>query len=167
MEDDADFLHGKRDRTRVQVLGLLMSLMSLEFRILVMRHPGHPGHPKCSCCSCFVMPFVHTISYLFEVGCNRSRASQKEASRWYACASRALAKYWMYWTLLEYFLLWLSSLDKLILTSFQGVGSVFSEDLSFLDAHVMAEYGARASCVFRKASISTKKAAWGKSFECP
>ena len=49
------------------------------------------------------MPFVHTISYLFEVGCNRSRASQKEASRWYACASRALAKYWMYWTLLEFF----------------------------------------------------------------
>lgn len=26
MEDDADFLHGRRDRTRVQVLGLWMSL---------------------------------------------------------------------------------------------------------------------------------------------
>ena len=37
-----------------------------------------------------------------------------------------------------------------------------TKDLSFLDAHVMAEYGARASCVFQKASVSSKMAAWKK-----
>ena len=157
MEDDANFLHGSRDKTRVQVLGPFAPRHdSLEFRVLETW--DIPDFQFCDA----------ICSHFFEVGCNRSRASQKEASRWYACASRALAKYWIYWTCIGRFSFFgLPILDKLILTSFQGAGMVVqSEDLSFLDAHVMAEYGARASCVFQKASVSTKKAAWSKTFEC-
>ena len=50
--------------------------------------------------------------------------------------------------------LWIWARDSPFDFCFQCV----SEDLSFLDAHVMAEYGAKASCVFQKASVSTTKA---------
>ncbi|CAL1155176.1 unnamed protein product [Cladocopium goreaui] len=51
----------------------------------------------------------------------------------------------------------LDAIDHVLLKKKQADDTLVPADLSFLDAHVMAEYGARASCVFQKASISTKK----------
>eukprot|EP00435_Cladocopium_sp_Y103_P038258 s648_g10.t1 len=56
----------------------------------------------------------------------------------------------------------LDAIDHVLLKKKQADDTL---DLSFLDAHVMAEYGARASCVFQKASISTKKAEMLSSVE--
>jgi len=49
-------------------------------------------------------------------------------------------------------------IDHVLLQKKQPDNTLVPADLSFLDAHVMAEYGARASCVFQKASVSSKMA---------